>query len=263
MQMTSGWVKLYRSISDNPTVTQSSDHLAVWIYLLTHATPYPYKTIFAGKEIELQVGQLITSRKTIANWVNSKISDAKIQRVLKAFENAHQIEQQTCNKNRLITLTNWGLYQSNEQQNEPQMNGKRTANEQQVNNQRTLIENKEYKNDVISRETSTKYASEIKEIVDYFNQKAGTTYRATTKNTIKHITARLKEGYTVADFMTVIDSKVAEWGSTEMSKYLRPDTLFGSKFESYLNVATAQHTHSGIDSMYADYAPAYQGGDVG
>lgn len=114
-----------------------------------------------------------------------------------------------------------------------------------------------------SRASSTSYASEIKEIVDYLNQAAGTTYRDSTKNTIKHITARLKEGYTVAEIKTVIDSKVKEWSCTDYQKYLRPDTLFGSKFESYLNVVTAQSTNSGIDSMYAGYAPAYRGGDVG
>ena len=38
------------------------------------------------------------------------------------------------------------------------------------------------------------------------------------------------------DFKKVIDIKVQEWGKNEkMNKYLRPETLFGTKFESYLN----------------------------
>lgn len=75
----------------------------------------------------------------------------------------------------------------------------------------------------------------IKEIVDYMNGVLGTNYRYKTANTQKHINARLKEGFTVDDFKTVIDKKKAEWQGTEMEQYLRPETLFGTKFEGYLN----------------------------
>lgn len=87
------------------------------------------------------------------------------------------------------------------------------------------------------REIPTIHHSEIAEIVAYLNDKLGTRYKPTTANTKKHISARLNEGYTVADFHAVIDSKVQEWRGTEYEKYLRPDTLFGAKFESYLNTA--------------------------
>ena len=32
-----------------------------------------------------------------------------------------------------------------------------------------------------------------------------------------------------------IDKKVAEWQGTDMSKFIRPQTLFGTKFDGYLN----------------------------
>lgn len=51
----------------------------------------------------------------------------------------------------------------------------------------------------------------------------------------KHINARLNEKYTVDDFKKVIDKKCNEWIGTEYEKFLRPETLFGSKFEGYLN----------------------------
>ena len=76
---------------------------------------------------------------------------------------------------------------------------------------------------------------DIKEIVTYLNKKCGTHYRCNNANTRKHITARFADGYTVSDFKTVIDKKTAEWQGTKFELYLRPDTLFGSKFESYLN----------------------------
>ena len=78
-------------------------------------------------------------------------------------------------------------------------------------------------------------ASEIAEIVDLLNDRAGTHYKPTTDATKRHINARLAEGYTVDDFRVVIDKKCAEWLGTDMEKFLRPETLFGSKFESYLN----------------------------
>lgn len=73
------------------------------------------------------------------------------------------------------------------------------------------------------------------EAVDYLNQKAGTKYKSNSKNTTKHIKARINDGYTLEDFKSVIDKKCSEWLNTDMEKYLCPDTLFGSKFEKYLN----------------------------
>ena len=75
----------------------------------------------------------------------------------------------------------------------------------------------------------------ITEIVDYLNEKAHKKYRSNNKTTIRHINARLKEGYTLSDFKQVIDNRCATWLGTDMEQYLRPETLFGSKFESYLN----------------------------
>ena len=76
---------------------------------------------------------------------------------------------------------------------------------------------------------------EIRGIIKYLNTRAFTSYRASAKQTKAKINARLNEGYTVDDFKKVIDTKVEEWQGTEFEKYLRPETLFGSKFENYLN----------------------------
>ena len=75
----------------------------------------------------------------------------------------------------------------------------------------------------------------IKSIVAYLNMVCGTNYKYQTANTRKHIRARLNEGFDYEDFQTVIDKKSKEWLNSPMEKYLRPDTLFGTKFESYLN----------------------------
>ena len=72
-------------------------------------------------------------------------------------------------------------------------------------------------------------------VIDYLNSKAGTHYRAGSKATQQHINARLAEGFTVEDFQRVVDNMCIEWINTEWEQYLRPSTLFGSKFENYLN----------------------------
>lgn len=87
----------------------------------------------------------------------------------------------------------------------------------------------------VEKEVDKRKTDDVRRICEILNAKAGTNYRPSTAATQKHINARLSEGFTVDDFQTVIDKKCAEWLGTDMEKYLRPETLFGSKFESYLN----------------------------
>ena len=90
---------------------------------------------------------------------------------------------------------------------------------------------------IVKKDSNLKY---IKEIVQYLNNKCGTKYRYQTKVTQDCINARLREKYTVDDFKSVIDKKTDDWMGTEREKYLRPMTLFGTKFESYLNQKQAK-----------------------
>lgn len=73
------------------------------------------------------------------------------------------------------------------------------------------------------------------QVINYLNEKAVTNYSATMKKTNELIGARENEGFVLDDFKKVIDNKVAEWKDTNFEKYIRPDTLFSTKFEGYLN----------------------------
>ena len=97
-----------------------------------------------------------------------------------------------------------------------------------------------------------------KDIIDYLNERAGKQYRHTTDKTKKLISARCNEGFELEDFKQVIDNKVKEWQGSDMEKFLRPETLFGTKFEGYLNQGntpqskptdTAQSFDSFIDEL--------------
>lgn len=92
-----------------------------------------------------------------------------------------------------------------------------------------------------------------KSIVEYLNQKAGTHYKPSSKSTQTKIHARLKEGFTLDNFKTVIDKKVAEWKGTEMEQYLRPETLFGTKFEGYLNAKIVKSKPKGSTNSFNNF----------
>ena len=78
----------------------------------------------------------------------------------------------------------------------------------------------------------------FKKIIDHLNSVCGTNYKHTTSATQTKITARFNDGFELDDFIRVIDFKNHDWGNDQkMKSFLRPETLFGSKFESYLENA--------------------------
>ena len=104
-------------------------------------------------------------------------------------------------------------------------------------------------------DSSTNRKELYSEVINYLNEKADTKYKSNSKQTVKHINARLTEGYTVDDFKTVIDKKCTEWKNTDMEQYLRPETLFGTKFEGYLNAKinkTNTQEQQGSGNIFVD-----------
>lgn len=94
------------------------------------------------------------------------------------------------------------------------------------------------------------------EIVKYLNQKTNKKYKSSGAKTRRLIKSRVNDGFTLDDFKKVIDNKVSEWGSNpDMEQYLRPETLFGTKFESYLNqkMSSNQEKQSELDRLAAQY----------
>lgn len=116
---------------------------------------------------------------------------------------------------------------------------KKTKTNKKKKKEKTEIE-KQYSIDettgeVIETEIVTKNEIIYKNIIDYLNLRLGTNYKSSSAKTRSLIDARLNEEFTEDDFKVVIDKKYDEWRDNEMSQYLRPETLFSNKFESYLN----------------------------
>lgn len=116
-------------------------------------------------------------------------------------------------------------------------------NEQTNTRDYTEITAETTNNNILSP-SSTAYP--YKDVIDYLNQQTGKHYKSTTKKNQTVIRARTDEGFTLDDFKQVINNKVTEWKGTDMEKYLRPETLFGTKFEGYLNQETQP---SGMDQL--------------
>ena len=129
---------------------------------------------------------------------------------------------------------------------------------QQVENQRQL-NTEESNTDEPKTKEENKEIIPYQEIVDYLNEKTGKRYRSAARSTSEHIHARWHDGYRLEDFKRVIDVKCAEWMGTEFERYLRPDTLFGPKFENYANQPMPKpRKENGVtwDAELAEYADA-------
>jgi DNA-binding MarR family transcriptional regulator len=135
---TIGYIQFQREWLDRPWAKRDSEAIHVFLYLLCNAAFEPRPEIFAGKPITLQPGQLITGREKIAE--RTAVNASKVQRILKKLEEFGEIEQQTSNVSRLISINCTNSRTTSEQR----ANNERTTNEQQMNNERTLY--KELKN---------------------------------------------------------------------------------------------------------------------
>ncbi len=93
--------------------------------------------------------------------------------------------------------------------------------------------------DVETKENKT-INKTINSAIEYLNDKANKRFNNKSKDS-QLLKQLIKQNYTIDDFKLVIDHKVYEWlNDAEMKKFLRPSTLFGSKFDRYLNEAIPQ-----------------------
>jgi len=229
-----GWIKLHRRILDWEWY-DDANAFRLFIHCLLSANHKDKK----WRGIEIKAGQFITSYPKLSRQL--KLSEQQVRRLFKKI--ASETEVKSTHKYTLVTVTNWEVYQLDEKKSEDKPKDKRRSSGGVADT------NKNEKND--------KNDKNIKTIVEYLNEKSNSKYKHTSKATQSKINARLKEGFELNDFKKVIDIKCAEWIGTEYEKYLRPETIFGTKFESYLNQKEAKpvskkngfHNFKSDDSM--------------
>jgi len=111
---------------------------------------------------------------------------------------------------------------------EPNAPNKRKENESKI---------KEIKTNTKKPKTIAPASPDAIAILESMNLILDSKYQVNNFN-LKFINARLDQNYTRNDFDLVARSKLGEWGKNDdMRRFLRPETLFGNKFEAYLEVA--------------------------
>lgn len=152
-----GWIKIHRKILENPLVCKDSETFSIWIYLLLNATHQDMPALFKGQKITLKKGQLITGILSISRKL--KINKDKVQRTLKCFEIDKQIEQQTSNQNRLITILNWNEHQDIDKQLDNQLiNNCETTDKQLITNKNVKnIKNERSNNNISAKANKNKF----------------------------------------------------------------------------------------------------------
>lgn len=249
------WIKITTDIFDDEKILMlesmpSADSIIViWFKLLT----------FAGKQnndgVFLMSNRIAYTDEMLASIFRRDVNVVRL--ALEAFKNFGMIEI----IDNVITIPNWNKHQTLDSYEKKKERDRLYQAERRAN-QRALIEKSSDK----SSDSKTTQSSDIvisdkdkerdkdKEkyiyIISHLNEKAGTNYRASSKATQSCIHARLAEGFTLDDFIAVIDKKCAEWVGGEFEKFLRPSTLFGTKFESYLNakVTKTKPENKGVPS---------------
>lgn len=240
--MADGWICLHRQIRDHWLFQEKRifSRFEAWVDLVMMANHKDSVFPLGNELITVQRGDVVTSEvKLMERWRWSK---TKLRAFLMTCERHKMITKKSDRKKTTITIVNYSVYNDLQTIERPQKNHGETASRppadtnNNVNNDNNVKQKRDLKDNV-----------PFSEIIDYLNGKADTKYKASAKATQNHIKARWNEGYTIDDFKTVIDKKVIEWRlDPKMSQYLRPETLFGTKFESYLNQKEgAYETHRG------------------
>lgn len=226
--------------------------------------------------------------KTLDEWIEQDfpfMSKSTLKRTISDLKKRDLIVTKTFNKMK-IDKTNWYTINYNNEalkddkrlnfpwgQNEPSRSSKRTdalVQNEPTNNQRIHRDNIYSPDNSINGSSEEKpkqvvMTNEHKIAIDYLNQKAGTRYEYNSSKTITLLNTLFKKGYAIEDIKKVIDTKCKEWLPQEtMKKYLRPRTLFGNKFEDYLNqdvkpqVTTTKKTQSYEDFMLKTYGEKWR-----
>lgn len=247
------WIKIVTDIFDDEKILlierlpESDTILVIWFKLLCLAGKQNNSGVFIFKDKIPYTDEMLSTifRRDIVT----------VRLALQTFEEFGMIEI----INGVITIANWEKHQTLDQlELAKEQTRKRVARHREKKKQMLLDNNVTECNVTVTLPVTQCNGNRIDKdidkdidkeiyihIVDYLNKKINSKYKPTSQATKRHITARLNDGFTFDDFKTVIDKKYDEWYGTDMQQYLRPETLFGTKFESYLNAPVKKGVKDG------------------
>lgn len=230
------WIKLHTGMFDNSkikyirTLPEGNNMVLIWVMLLskagkcnasgfiflTESIPYTSQMLAAEFGFEVYLIELALGTFTKLNMIH--LENHVIQ--IAGWEEHQNVEG--LDRIREQTRKRVAKYRENQKQLPSNVSSNVTVTESNATEE--------------EKEEDIELDSNIYSlIINYLNLKANTNYRVNNKKTKSLIKARISDGFIKEDFEKVIDIKVNEWLNTDMQRYLRPETLFGNKFESYLN----------------------------
>ena len=263
------WIKIVTDIFDDEkmllieSLPSADSIIVVWFKLLCLAGKNNNSGVFMLNE------RIAYTDEMLATIFRKDVNTVRF--ALKTFADFGMVEL----VDNVITIPNWGKHQTLDAY-EKKKERDRLYQQKRREAQKLMISTSEKSSDkspdVVALEED-KEKEEDKDIniyssiISYLNEKANTNYRISSSKTKTLIKARLNEGFVEDDFKTVIDNKTSEWIHTDMEKYLRPETLFGTKFESYLNqksggnygnngIRSTRQNFSTSEGKFADFKPA-------
>lgn len=227
-----GWVKLHRELIEKAIWTESTpEQKTILITLLMMANHKEKEWEFKNERYKAKPGQFVTSLKSITEKSGKGISIQNVRTALDRFKKYDFLTYESTNKNRLVTIVNWELYQTKKEK----LTSESTSSQQATNKQ--LTTNKNVKNVKNVKETIP-----YGEIINYLNDKADRNFSSKSRGNQSVIKARWSEDYNLDDFKKVIDVCSHNWKGQTFSngvkgdEYLRPSTLFNNKFDERLNM---------------------------
>lgn len=163
-----GWIKLHRELLEKPIWEGSTpEQKVILITLLTMANHKEKEWEFNGEKYKALPGQFVTSLDSIVKKSGNGVSIRNVRTALQRFEKFGFLTNKSTNKNRLITIVNWGLYQVGEEQGDKQTDKQLTSNRQATDKQLTTNKNERTKELNISTTTTT---DDVTKLINIFNQ---------------------------------------------------------------------------------------------
>ena len=231
------WIKIATNIFDDEklllieTMPEADAIIVIWFKLLCMAGKQNNNGVFMlNDRIAYTEEMLATIFRKPLNVVRLALTTFETYGMIEVIDN-------------VITIPNWEKHQNIEKLETIKEQTRKRVAEYRKRQEEKLLELKNVTQNVTLRNALEEDKEEdknknniIKDIVEYLNLKTNSSYRYSSDKTRRVINARLNEGFTLDDFKRVIDIKTSQWlGDLKMEQYLRPETLFGTKFESYLN----------------------------
>lgn len=221
-----GWIKVHRKILQWQWIT-SPNHVALMAAILLRANFKETK----WRKITISPGQLLTGRKQLSIWTG--LSEQQVRTTLRDLINSKEITSKSFSKFSVITITNWSKYQQDQGASTSRAPQQSTSNQPAINQQITTSKNAKKVKKEKNINNHDPFLDWLKTFQEITGRKNGD-----TKDARRFVAKLDQQGFTLEDCSLVCKSKFMEWGQDEkMSKYVNTSTLFGNKFERYLDDA--------------------------